>query len=210
MEVINKPQVNQFRKSFQFFISDHRKIWSVVAALLLPVANNFWKLLPKEASVDFYSSLQVFGWTFGIHAMLIILSLAWWFSVHRKDYVLQFFSLGTLFYSIFLTYSTLPFSNQTPLWLNLAATATIFICVWGATLFIKIKYSNYPQDYKVMHDGLIHDLHHQKFLGSVNRIEGLLHLMDNVEDPYHQLCFKEIEKLKSSFVYITEKYEDLA
>lgn len=133
----NRSQVNQFRKSFQFFISVPRNILIVVASLMLPVVYNFWKLLPEEAYFDAYGSLQVFGWTFGVHFMLIMISIAWWFSINSKDYVLQLFSLATLFYSVFITYATLPFTTHTSWWLNVTATAGIFTCIVAAALFIK-------------------------------------------------------------------------
>ena len=59
-----------------------------------------------------------------------------------------------------------------------------------------------------MHDGLVYDLHHQRFLGSINRIAGLVEMAE-MEEPYKHLCAEEIKELKESIAYIAEKYESL-
>ncbi|MGB3779195.1 MAG: hypothetical protein WA960_12620 [Tunicatimonas sp.] len=72
----------------------------------------------------------------------------------------------------------------------------------------KKNYLDKPNDYKALHDGLVYDLHHQRFLGSINRIAGLLEIAE-MDEPYKCLCTEEIDELKESIAYIAEKYETL-
>ena len=46
------------------------------------------------------------------------------------------------------------------------------------------------------------------FLGSINRIAGLLEIAE-MDEPYKCLCTEEINELKESIAYIAEKYESL-
>jgi hypothetical protein len=214
---IDKPGINVFLKSYQFFISDYRKILSLIACLLIPIINNAWKLLP-QTSIDFYPSLQVLGWTISIHLMSVFICIAWWFSINKKDYVLQIFSLSIMGYCLFLTYSSLPFTANTPFWQDLLSTAFIFSGIYASILFIKNCYCSSLEDYKTQHDGLVYDLHHHRFLASVSRIEGLVMLQDTEIDKtsnealerYNKLLYDEVTELKKSFIYINEKYDKLS
>lgn len=208
MEVINKPQVYYTRKSLQFFLKDKRKIISVLIVLLLPAISNIWRLVPQHTFIPYYNTLDVFAWTFGVHIMLIMLSIAWYFCIPAKDYALQVISSSALVYTVFVTFQTLPITDRTPLWVEVIGSLIIFYSIYLAINYIKNNYLSKPSDYKVLHDGLVYDLHHQRFLGSINRIAGLLEIAE-MKEPYKQLCEREIEEIKESIAYIAEKYEEL-
>ncbi|MEQ9443119.1 MAG: hypothetical protein RIG62_29050 [Cyclobacteriaceae bacterium] len=79
------------------------------------------------------------------------------------------------------------------------------------SVYLYYVYRNYISrniDYKQLHDGIVHDLHHQKFLNSISRIEGLMKVAD-IEEPYKSMCEDEIADLKESVVYVADKYKAL-
>ena len=208
MQVINKPRVAYTKKSLQFFLRDRRKIVSALLIILLPLLSNAWRLIPQDIPFPYYEHLYVFVWTFSVNFLLLILSTAWYFSVPTKDYVMRTITLSALAFGIFLTYQTLPFSDAAPLWQDLVASAAIFVFFYLCLRYIQRNYLEKPDDYKVLHDGLVYDIHHQRFLGSINRIAGMLEVAE-MEEPYKCLCRKEIEDVKESIAYIAEKYEAL-
>ena len=208
MEVINKPKVIHIRKSLQFFLRDWRKIVSAVVVILLPVLNNLWRIIPEDITHPYHGTVQVFVWMICIHLMIVTLGIAWYFSVPGKDQVLQFISLSVVAYGVLLTYQTLGFGDGTPFWIDLLASAVIFTFLYFCLRYIQRNYLEKPEDYKALHDGLVYDLHHQKFLGSINRIAGMIDVAE-MEEPYKCLCTKEIEDIKESIAYIAEKYESL-
>jgi hypothetical protein len=207
--IIQKPPINPFKKSFQFILADHRKIISVIVSLCVPVIMNLWKLLPDDIVVEFYPSVHVLAWTLSIHFISVLICIAWWFSINSKDYVLQFFSLGLMAYCAFLTYCTLPFTVSTPFWQDLTASTLIFIFLTLSLFYIKKRYCNQVNDYKNMHDGLVYDLHHQKFMGAINRIEGLVLLQKRENIMYNEALLNEVDELKKTFIYINDKYNEL-
>ncbi len=208
MEVINKPKVYYTQKSLAFILRDKRKIISALIILLLPAVSNLWRLIPEDIIQSYYGTMQVFLWNISIHIMLAMISIAWFFSIPKKDNVLQIISSGGIAFSVFLIFEVFPFSAETPLWFDIVASLIIFYFLYLAINYIKNNYLSKPSDYKVLHDGLVYDIHHQRFLGSINRIAGLLEIAE-MEEPYKQLCEREIEEIKESIAYIAEKYEEL-
>ncbi len=208
MEVINKPKVNYTKKSLQFFFNDRRKIVSAAIIVFLPFLNNVWRLVPEDITYEYYGTLLLFVWTIGVHLIPLCISIAWYLSVPRKDRVLQIMALAALAYSILITLETIPFTDGTPLLLDLLVSGVIFLCLYFCLQYIQKNYLDKPNDYKALHDGLVYDLHHQRFLGSINRIAGLLEIAE-MDEPYKCLCTEEINELKESIAYIAEKYESL-
>ena len=208
MEVINKPKIAYTKKSLQFLFRDKRKIISAIFVILLPFISNAWRFVPEDISFPFYETLYMFVWTFAVNFLVVVVSIAWFFSVPAKDYAMRMIILAALFFGVFLTYQTLPISDEVSLWQDIAASSIIFTCIYSCLRYIQNNYLEKPDDYKTMHDGLVYDLHHQRFLGSVNRIAGLLEVAE-MEEPYKHLCAEEIEELKESIAYIAEKYETL-
>lgn len=208
MEVINKPKIYYTRKSLQFFMRDKRKIVSAIVVISLPILNNLWRLVPPSATIPYYDTLYMFVWTFCIHLMLVIMAFGWFLSIPKKDHVLQFITLSGAAFSIFLTYQTFPFTDETPLWTDIASSLIIFAFIYAAIDYIKNNYLSKPTDYKVLHDGLVYDIHHQRFLGAINRIAGLLEVSD-MEEPYKGLCKREVDEIKESIAYIADKYGEL-
>ncbi len=206
---IQKPPVNSLKKSFEFVLTDYRKIISICISLFVPFMMNLWQFLPNDIEVEFYPSLHVMAWTLSIHLMSVLICIAWWFSINSKDYVLQFFSSGLMAYCVFLTYSTIPYTISTPFWQDLVASSFIFITLLSSLFYIKKRYCSRVEDYKNMHDGLVYDLHHQKFMGAINRIEGLVLLQKRGNDKYNDAVLNEVDELKKTFIYISDKYNGL-
>ncbi len=208
MEVINKPKISYTKKSLQFFLNDWRKVISAAIVLSLPLLNNFWRLFPENVLHESYGTLPVFVWMVCIHLMILIVGVAWYFSVPQKDNVLRFIALSVAAYGVLLTIQVFEFTKGTPLWLDISASAIIFAALYFCLQFIQNNYLSKPNDYKTLHDGLVYDLHHQRFLGSINRIAGLLAIAE-MDDRSKCLCAQEINELKESIAYIAEKYETL-
>lgn len=195
--------------SVKFFFKDKRKLTGLILVLTLPVINNLWRFVPKDISFAYYDTLYAFVWTLGINLISVIIAIAWLLTIPRKDVVLQTMASLALFYGLLLSFQTLPITETTPLWVDIVATIVISFIVYLCVKYIRNHYLDRPMDYKMLHDGLIHDLHHQRFMGSINRIEGLIHVA-NMEEPYKDLCEKELEELKRSVAYIADKYNELS
>ena len=208
MEVINKPKVAYTKKSLQFFFRDKRKIISAAIIILLPLISNIWRFVPEDIEFPFYGTLYMFVWTFVVNFLIVLVSIAWYFSIPSKDYAMHIVVLSSLAFGIFLTYQTIPLSDESPLWQDFSASAVIFAFLFFCLRYIQKNYLEKPNDYKVLHDGLVYDIHHQRFLSSIDRVAGLIDIAE-MEKPYKCLCAKEIEELKESIAYIAEKYEAL-
>ena len=87
MEVINKPKINYTKKSLQFFFLDRRKVISAVAILSLPFLNQLWRLAPEGIEISYYNSFDTFIWNFCLNFTFVVISVAWYFSVPKKDQV---------------------------------------------------------------------------------------------------------------------------
>lgn len=207
MEVINRPQIRQTKKSLQFLLKDKRKVISGIIVLLLPVLGNVWRLVPEDIAFPYYETLDVFVWNFFFHLIIVAVGIAWLLSIQQKDHALQFISYASIAYGVLLTFETLPFTEDTPLWVDVIASSVIFFFIFLCLRYIQ-RYYLEPADYKTLHDGLVHDIHHQRFLGSIDRIEGLISIAD-MEEPYQRMCAEEIRELKKSIAYIADKYESL-
>lgn len=208
MEVINKPEVAYTKKSMQFFLNDWRKVIAAAVLLFLPLLNNLWRLFPENVSNEFYGTLQVFVWMICVHLMILLLGVSLYFYFPEKDKVLRFISLSVIAYGVLLSLQVLEFSKGTPLLLDIALSGVIFAGLYLCLQYIQKNYLNKPNDYKTLHDGLVYDLHHRRFLGSINRVAGLIEAAE-MEEPYKCLCAQEIDELKKSIAYIAEKYEAL-
>jgi hypothetical protein len=208
MDVINKPKVSYTKKSLQFFFNDWRKVLSAIMVISLPLLNNFWRLFPADAVDESYGTLPVFVWMVCIHLMILAIGLAWYFSIPQKDNVLRFIALSIVAYGVLLTLQVFEFTKGTPLWIDVSASLTIFAVLYFCLQYIQKNYLDKPNDYKALHDGLVYDIHHQRFMGSIDRIEGIIDMAE-MDEPYRCYCAKEIEELKESIAYIAEKYEAL-
>ena len=208
MEVINKPKIGYVKKSLQFFFRDKRKLISAVIVALIPFIESSWRFFPEGVEIPIYGSLEIFVWTFSINFIVVAIGLAWNLCLSRKDYVLQNISLSVVAYGIYLTFDSLPLTNNTPIWMDILASISIFACLYFCLRYIQNNYLEKPDDYKKLHDGLVYDIHHQRFLGSIDRIAGLIDVAE-MEEPYRCLCENEIDELKEAIAYIAEKYESL-
>lgn len=207
-KIIQRPLVNLTAKSIQFTFKDGRKLASLIIVILLPVLGKIWSFVPSHIEFPYYGTLQTFLWAFSINFICVLVSVAWFLTIHRRDFALQIIALAAIFYGVFMTYDTLPFTQRTPIWLDITATVCVFLGVAAYLYYIHRNYLHRAIDYKVLHDGIVHDLHHQRFLSDISRIEGLIEIAE-MEEPYRSMSKKEIAKLKESVTYIAEKYSEL-
>lgn len=208
MEVINKPKVAYTKKSLQFFFRDKRKLVSALAIMIFPIISNAWRVVPDHITFPHYGYLSAFIWAFSVNLIILLLSVAWYLSIQEKDHAMRMITLAAIAFGVFQTFETMPFIGETPWWVDLSASAVIFACFYFSLRYIQTNYLEKPDDYKTLHDGLVYDLHHQRFLSSINRIAGLIDVAE-MEEPYKCLCAEEIKELKESIAYIAEKYESL-
>ncbi len=206
--IINQPKIRYTDKSFEFLLKDRRKVTSMILVLAIPIINNAWRFIPEGIELPPYYDLSIFVYHFGTSFISVILTIAWFFTIPRKDYALQIISLTVLFYCLYLAYMTLPFYNETPVIFDIFASLIVFLFFFLCIRYIRNYYLDKPVDYKVLHDGLVHDIHHQRFLGDINRVEGLIQV-SRMEEPYKSLCEKELNELKESVAYIAQKYSEL-
>ena len=204
-----KPVTGYVGKSIEYLFHDRRKLISLMVVILLPIITNIWRFIPEDIEFPYFSGLNIFIYHFFINFTTVVIATAWYFTIHRKDYVQQIIVLSVIFYGIYMSLTVLPITDYTPLWMEFIATPVIFFLIYLGIRHICNHYLDRPMDYKMLHDGIIHDLHHQRFMGSINRIEGLIHVA-NMEEPYKDLCEKELEELKKSVAYIADKYNTLS
>jgi len=195
-------------KSIQYTFKDKRKLASLIIIILLPIVGKLWEVVPEDTEFSYYGSLRVFFWALTVNFMVVLVSTAWFLSIHRRDFALQIIALAAIFYGCFMTFDTLPITEHTPIWLDILATICIFIAVGLYLYYIHRNYLHKTIDYKVLHDGIVHDLHHQRFLSDISRIEGLIEVAE-MEEPYRSMSRKQIAKLKESVTYIADKYSEL-
>lgn len=209
MKIGKTPIAAITAKSFRYTFKDKRKLISLIIVLLLPLIGNSWRFVPADILLDSYPNLQVLTYIFSINFLLALVSIAWFLTIHRKDFALQIIAMAALFYGIFTSYDALPFSEgQTSIWLDVAVSFFIFLIVCIYLYYIHKNYINRSIDYKQLHDGIVHDLHHERFMNEISRIEGLMDMAE-MEEPYKSLCQKEVGKLRESITYIADKYSEL-
>ncbi|MEM8967546.1 MAG: hypothetical protein AAGE93_14090 [Bacteroidota bacterium] len=208
MKILEKKRVDSLAKTFRYTLRDRRKLVSLIIVLLLPLMLFAWRFIPEDIEFPYYGQLHVFIWTFNLYFVIVMLSSAWFLSIPRRDFAMQIIVLAALFLGISLTLNTLPFSNESPWWTDVLISLTLFA---GASIYLYYVYNNYVNktiDYKQLHDGIVHDLHHERFLNSISRVEGLMKVAE-MEEPYKSMCEDEIAELKESVSYIAEKYKAL-
>ncbi len=129
-------------------------------------------------------------------------------TIPRKDYAMQFVLSALMVYNMYMIYVTLPISEVTPLHIDILASVGTYALFYSSINLIKKKYLEKKPSYRSMHVGLLHDLNHHRFMGAVCRIEGMVDMSD-MNESHRKICKKEIEELKETFAYITEKYESI-
>ncbi len=209
MKILEKKQVESTLKTFRYTLRDRRKLVSLIIVLMLPLVLFSWRFIPRDIEFPFYDQLYVFIWTFGLNFALVMLSSAWFLSTPRRDFATQIIVLASLLFGIFLTWNTLPLTEaEPPWWIDVLISLALFAVVSAYLYYVYNNYVNKTIDYKQLHDGIVHDLHHQRFLNSISRVQGLINIAE-MEEPYKSMCADEIAELKESVAYIAEKYEEL-
>ena len=126
----------------------------------------------------------------------------------RRDFAVQIIATVSLFFGVYLTYDTLPIFNEIPIWLDILAVLVVFIIVSIYLYYVHRNYINRKIDHKQLYDGMVHDLHHEKLLNSVSRVQGLIDIGE-LDEPYRSMCQEEIMKLRDAVSYVTDKYSEL-
>lgn len=191
--------------SFRYTLRDPRKRLSLLFIMVLPFVYNAWRAVPKEIAFGDYYDLRVFTYQFASHFMLLLVSCAWFSALPRRDFAMQIIVSGAIFIGIFICIDMLPILDGTPLWMDLMIVAGVYGAVGGYLFYV--HHSKRNTDYKILYDGILHELHHSQVLGSVARIEGLLLSPD--ADQYKHLTLKELDSLKKAVGYLSEKYRDI-
>jgi len=202
-----KLPVSFIRTSLKFTFRDKRKRVAFLLVAFIPVLGNIWKFIPQDIPFPHYQNLDVFIFTFTGQFILVVIGVAWFLIIGRKDFGLQILALALIAYGVFTTYSTLPLSKTTSVWFDLLVT---MILTFFLSVFLYYTQTNtlHGYDYKAQCEDMIHDLHHSRFLGRVCRIEGLLHISE-MPEAYKGMTLREVQELKDNIKYIGEKYENL-
>ena len=196
------------RKTFQYTIKDRRKLISLLIVLLLPFVSNAWRIIPEDIPFYFYHDLSIFVYQFAVNLLVMMVAIAWFLVLPRRDFALQIFALAAVFYGFFITFSTLPITEGTPVWLDILISAIPFLIVCVYLYYVHRNFIHQKIDHKQLYEGLLHDLHHQKLLNTVSRVEGLINIAE-IEEPYRSMCREEIQKMKEGISFLSEKYSDL-
>jgi hypothetical protein len=209
MSVKESPNfLHGLEKSFSYLFRDSRKLAGLIFIILLPIVENIWKMIPKGISFPYYDELHIFIYTFTANFVIVLLGLGWFFTIPRKDFALQLIVLAGIMYGLFATYTTFPITVKTSVWIDVLAITLMGIFIFVCIYYIRNYYLNRPVDYKVLHDGLIHDIHHEKFMSEVSRLEGLIAISDMTAEQ-KKMGQEEVRKLRQSLSYISEKYSEL-
>ncbi|MGB3586752.1 MAG: hypothetical protein WBA23_09440 [Tunicatimonas sp.] len=208
MKILEKQQVESIIKTFRYTLRDRRKLVSIIIVLMLPLILFSWRFIPDDIDFPYYGHLHVFIWTFNLYFVIVMLASAWFLSIPQRDFAMQIIVLAALFLGISQTFNTLPFSNDSPWWIDILVILVLFLVVSIYLYYVHNNYVNRNIDYKQLHDGIVHDLHHQRFLNSISRVEGLINIAE-MEEPYKSMCADEIAELKKSVAYVAEKYKEL-
>ena len=193
--------------SIKFTFNDKRKRAAFLLVAMVPLVGNLWQAIPADIPFHHYEYLDVFVFTFATQFILVLVGIAWFLIVGRKDLGMQILALTLVAYGVFMSFSTLPLTDATPLSFELFITAAITTLL--ATFLFYIQNHVKPgYDYKAQCEDMIHDLHHSRFLGSICRLEGLMRISD-MQDSYKEPALQELEELKQSVEYIAKKYESL-
>nr|WKN36739.1 hypothetical protein K4G66_30710 [Tunicatimonas sp. TK19036] len=208
MKLVDKEQFSLLSKTFRYTLKDRRKSISLIMVMLLPLVVFAWRFVPNNGPFFFYNNLSVFVYTFGVNFAIVLMASAWFLSTPRRDFATQIIVTIGLFFGIFTTWDTLPFEDAPPMWVDMVISFILFAVVCIYLYYVYRNYINKTIDYKQLHDGIVHDLHHQRFLNSISRIEGLMSVAE-MEEPYKSMCEDEITELKESVAYVADKYKEL-
>lgn len=208
MKSSRPPILEITKKSFRYTIRDRRKLLSLSIVLSLPLLSNAWRLIPDEITFPYYEYLNIFVFQFATSFISFMVAIAWFLTIPRRDFALQTIAMAAIFYGLFMCYDTLPITEQTPLWLDILTLLFMFVIVSIYLYYIHRNYINSKIDHKQLYDGIVHDLHHEKLLNSVSRIQGLMDVAE-LEEPYRSMCQEEIKKIREAVAYVTDKYSEL-
>ena len=208
MKFSQRPIVRVIARSFHYTVKDKRKSFSLFIVLSLPLVGNVWRFIPDSVAFPYYDYLNVFVFQFAASFITFMMAVAWFLTIPRRDFALQTIAMAGIFYGLFMSYDTLPFTARTPLWLDVLISLVTFVIVCFYLFYIHRNYINSKIDHKQLYDGIVHDLHHEKLLNSVSRIQGLMEVAE-LGEPYRSMCEEEILRIRHAVSYVSDKYSEL-
>lgn len=208
MKSSRKSLFRTLRESFFYTSRDKRKLISVVIILTLPILGGVWRLIPEDSTVFHYGSLQTFIYLFSINFAIVLVAIAWFMTIPRRDFAMQIIVLAAVLYGVFLTFDTIPQKEPTPFWFDIVVSLMVFVVICVYLYYVHRNYIHRKIDHKHLYDGIVNDLHHQKLLNSVSRVEGIMDIAE-LEEPYRSMCKEELMKIKDAVSYVSEKYSEL-
>ena len=180
----------------------------MIVVIMLPLLGSLWRLVPEGITIFHYGKLDVFIYLFFTNFIVVLLAAAWFLTIPRRDFAMQIIAIAAVFYGIYLTIDTIPQEVPTPLWIDISACFVVFAIVSIYLFYVHRNYINSKIDHKQLYDGIVHDLHHEKLLNSVSRVQGLMEVAE-LEEPYRSMCEEEIKRMREAVSYVTEKYSEL-
>lgn len=195
-------------KSFLYTLKDRRKLISIVIVVTLPVLGSLWRFVPEDSTIIYYESLRTFVYLFVVNFAIVLIAVAWFLTIPRRDFAMQIIATAAIFYGIYLILDTIPQKEESPFWIDILVSSVIFFIVSIYLYYVHRNYINSKIDHKQLYDGIVHDLHHEKLLNSVSRVQGLMNVAE-LEEPYRSMCQEEIKKIREAVAYVTEKYNEL-
>ena len=200
------------RFSFRYLMKDKRRLLlAFLVFVIIPLVNVSWKLVDPSIEVPYYENLQVLVWTLSETACMVLTSTAWYLSAGRKDYVIKFISLGSVYYWVFTFLPKVPFGKST----TLLEEILIFICCITIFTFllnyIRNNYIYKNTNYKEEYDGMVYDYHHL-CRGFTKTVEGLNHLKKKgyiTDEEYGIRLSSTTERFDEFAMKIHDRYQEL-
>ena len=196
------------KNSFRYTLQDPRKAVSFFIVLSLPFLYNLWRLIPKDIPLDPYFDLSTFVYQFINVSLVMLISLAWYLVLPRRAFAVKMLALAGVAFGAFICLDALPLTQHTPVWLTASSVVVVYGLLVYYLIYVRRVYMEDFSDYQQKYEGLLHDLHHDKILGSVSRLEGLM-AMRNSDPLFDELCVKEVAKLRQAVSYLNQKYRDI-
>ena len=204
-----KMQTLYDTKTQGFMRADPQKMINVCVVLLLPVLNNVWRLFPEELPYPYYEWFVVFVWTWSFHLSLVLLAAVWLLSIPRKDRILRTLAGVSFTYTVFMTLQCFLYTGDTSHWFDIVTAVLLSVILLRVLGYFQKKYFAPSKNYKALHDGIIHDIHHRSFLKNVHQLEDTLRTT-RMDERYRSLLTDEIAQLKASVTRVDKQYETLS
>lgn len=200
-----KSFVVTFMQNIRVEFKNPRKRTALILVILVPTVGNLWQFIPDHFYFTYYDQLNIFVYTFTTQLTIVIFAIVWSLNTPPKDYLAQLMAAGMIVYGVFMTLSTLPFTIDTPLSVDLTMTAIVGAIIIAVIVKTHIRPGNNPKQVEDDYRQLIYDLNHSKLMGSVCRMEALLSYRE-ISPEEKKLLLKELKQLRKTASFVNEKY----